>query len=165
MRNVDFVIKPSKVEEFRKILLDDIKKYYSTELEERGTFNIVTAVYKRNGVTQKEYYRIYAPYKATMAFVQNPENCTDSVNNSPSANYYIEVIIGEGEEESGHIGLDLNSDSEYAKELISMFVIGNGEEVSEKINIRDSLGTNYQIRKSDEKRAAEIIMKIVGENI
>ena len=165
MKCVEFVIKPSKVEEFRKILLEDIKKYYSIELEERGTFNIVTAVYKRNGIEYKEYYRIYEPYKATMAFIQNPENCADNVNSSPSVDYYIEVVISESGEENGYIGLDLNSDSESAKELISMFVIGNGKEVSEKINIRDSLGMSYKIRKSDEKRAVEIIMKIIGENI
>ena len=158
-----YYIKASKTEEFKQILLKDIKEYYIDDIDHRGTSTFVIAYYKRNGTEYSDLYRIPEQYEASRKFIFDPDNReTETTNNSnqEQTKTYQATFISS----LGYIFFDFTSEDENAKELISMLVIEGTEGVSDKIRISD--GTlSYFVKKSDEKRAWELFMKMARERL
>ena len=153
---VTFAIKPSKNDEFRQILLNDIKEHFSTELQQKGTSYVITARYTKNGAEQADNYYIYAPYEKTLAFISNPENITENadIEQGEHRTYTAKIVNGDD-----YLYFDFTSDSEIAKELLSLAENSEKEELSERVLIMDNTMI-YKIAKSDEKRAVELILKL-----
>ncbi|MCH5204344.1 MAG: hypothetical protein J1F03_06325 [Oscillospiraceae bacterium] len=158
-----FRINPSKTEEFKQILLNDLKSHYfgSYYMYGGGHVGSVVASYTRNGIKYEEAYTIIEDYEETFAFILNPENCTASAAAAEDAEVRTYTAYISLDEE--FIRFDFSSDSEPAKELLSLLTDAGGGELSEDIRIFDERGFFSSVRKSDEKRAVELILQLANE--
>lgn len=163
---VRFTIKSSKTEEFKKILLNDIKNHYSEHDHAYGyTYKgHITAFYTRDGVRHEEYFSLFEPYEESIAFIKNPNNCTTSINDNnsePEAEstvYTAELRLGEE-----YLEFEFYSDNVLGKELIKLCSKENEGELSDIVSITDKRGTRYRFGKADEAQAIKLIFELAKE--
>jgi len=164
----EYQIKPEKVSELRQLLISDIENnfrdYFTDSFEEGTSYGSLRVFYSYNynGYEQKrlEYYHIEKEYARTIAFLEDPDNLiTAAVSFDPENTYRIEYSF-----EGGNFQVRFSEDNNLPPELYALLTAKEpGEEYSERFSIScyEDLGTELGIKKSDEKRAAELFLNAV----
>lgn len=173
--HTNFVVKPSKIDEFKKILLDDIKENY---IQYSRTVGAAEFYYTKDGKEYHKIFNILDTYENTIKFLKDAENVSDPLSPEENVNklYYVQLYLDNNDPygdnndtysgEREYILVYFNSDSDTAKELISLCVSDTSDELSENIKVaKIDNYTELRIRKSDEKRAAELILQIFKNQI
>ncbi len=160
-----YIIKPEKMSELRKLLLNDIENNFSDFLidddnSDESEYGLLHVFYYENGQQNYELYHIDKAYTQTIAFLEDPDNLVVSVEASydPENTYSIQYSFDGG---SFNARFSASSNNPLPPELAALFTTEKpGEEYSERFEIRcyEDLGSRFFIRKADEKRAAELFL-------
>ena len=163
-----FVIYSPKAEEFRQILLNDIKNHYSEMSYQygRGFCGDVTAEYMKDGEWYSYRYNIYNSYEDTIAFIKNPDNCITSLDNGNNTEQELEIKSCTAKMTLGsqYIEFEFYADNALGKELLALCRNETGGELSEAVSVvvvmSNGMGTKYYISKADEESAVKLILQL-----
>ncbi len=166
----DHIVKPEKISELRRLLISDIENNFqdfftqnSSEYDSGSLYGTLRASYFENGQQHFISYIINKNYSKTIAFLENPDNLTTALTTSLDSEsvYSIQYDFDGG---SFTTRFSASDNDPLPPELYALFTTEKpGEEYSERfiIHCYDDLGMKLFIRKSDEKRAAEIFLNAV----
>ena len=165
-KGVSFEIYSSKSEEFRQILLNDIKNNYSETSHQYGGgyCGEVIAAYMKDGEWYSNLYTLYSSYEDTVAFIQNPDNCWTSLDGSnntepepePESSTYTVQLWAGGE----YAEFDIYADNTLGKELIALCKKEHDGEVSDAVIVVSDRGIKYRVAKADEESAVKLILQL-----
>lgn len=160
-----YIVKPEKMSELRKLLISDIENNFSKFLIhnddlEKSKYGSLQIFYYENGELQYEFYEIDKAYAQTVAFFEDPDNLTIALEASyDPENTYIVCYNFDGGSFNARFSRSRNNP--LPPELAALFTSKKtGEEYSERFEIKcyEDLGSEFFIRKADEKRAAELFL-------
>lgn len=159
----EFVIRPDKTEEFKDILYNDIKNHYKRYGHSAA---LVYAYYDLNGEAKQDMFHILDTYTDTIAFLNNPENrLTESESGITDTYGKTFNFTINGGMSLANVGVDASANSETAQEILSMCYMSVADP-SEIIEVYDNSNLmRYYVSRKDEKRAAELILKLAKETV
>lgn len=163
----EMIIRSEKAAELAEILRDDIKNYYYDDNSTgRGTVGDLR-FRDENGNKLLGHYRILDVYEATRAFLDDPANSMDPIEQS-SVEYFSVTYRTKEEGILSDISVIVskNDTSEYAKELLSYI------EPTHSINhtppcfiISDNTDDEgYKISSENDQAALKAMLGLLGEN-
>lgn len=167
-----FMIKPEKTEEFKELLLNDLKH---TAADMTRHHDLVIAYYTKDGKRQSEMFFIYREFEDVYNFMKDPENRIaindydedpiSSGNEDVVVNYSFRITLDNGLNRL-QLNVSSNSDDAEAAELISLCSVDPTDctylIAAERTS--PSYGDVF-INKKDEARAVELILKLLGKSI
>ncbi|MCH5207820.1 MAG: hypothetical protein J1F04_02950 [Oscillospiraceae bacterium] len=165
-KGVSFEIYSSKSEEFRQILLNDIKNNYSeTSYQYGGGYcGEVIAAYMKDGEWYSYHYTLYSAYEDTVAFIQNPDNCRTSQDDSNNTEPEIKSCTAKITLGNQYIEFEFYADNALGKELLALCRNETDGELSEAVSVvvvmSNGMGTKYYISKADEESAVKLILQM-----
>lgn len=159
----EFVIRPDKTEEFKNILYNDIKNHYKRYGPSAA---LVYAYYDLDGEAKQDMFHILDTYTDTIAFLNNPENrLTESESGITDTYGKTFSFAIEGGTALANVEIEASANSETAQEILSMCYMSVADP-SDMIKVIDySNWMNYYVSRKDEKRAAELILKLAKETV
>lgn len=159
----EFVIRPDKTEEFKNILYNDIKNHYKKY--GRSTA-LVYAYYDLDGEAKQDMFHILDTYTDTLAFLNDPNNrLTESESGITDTYGKTFNFVFNGGMTAANVDIYASANSETAKEILSLCYMSVADP-SDIIAVYDNANRmRYYVSRKDEKRAAELILKLAKETI
>lgn len=168
-----FMIKPEKTEEFKELLLNDLK---NTAADMTMHLAPVFAYYTKDGQRKSELFYIFYEYEDVYDFIKDPENRItisdydkDPIsggNEEVVMTYSFQINLGTSDGSNQYVKLDVSSDSDDPEvaELISLCSIDPTDCTYMIEATRTSHGSVF-IKQKDEARAEELIFSLLKKSI
>ncbi len=166
-----YMIKPEKTEEFKELLLDNVK---NTAADMTKYHDVINAYYTKDGVRQSEVFCIFSEYEDVYEFIKDPDNrvTISDYRKDPILSGSEEVVMDymfrigyrtpDGGEEYAELRISSDSENSDAKELISLCSsdLSNSSALIYAERTSPNFG-NVFINRKDETRAIELILNLI----
>lgn len=164
-----YFVKSDRTDEFKTLFYNEITKNIAKEKADYYANITITATLP-DGSQERLYYNTTTDFTATNAFLDNPDNLTQSVQSSNEAytiDDYFKITLNYGE---SHLTATFSpsSASRIPDELLNLITSNKmpyeHSEQSELFEITTSDGCILYIRKADEEQAVKLFFEAVGNN-